>query len=92
MHEEPLQLIPNDLRAAVEKEVGLYSEGTGRPRCRYMRDNEYGGRIEDVPVQRVAFSEKDRVGLGTFTPADPKCVTGDTLVLTGEGLRAIEEI
>ncbi len=92
MHEEPLHLIPNELRADVEKEFGLYIEGDLCPRCRYMLDNEYGGRIEDVPVQRVAFSEKYRVGIGTFTPSDPKCVTGDTLVLTGEGLRTMEEI
>ncbi len=72
MHEEPLHLIPLDLRADVEKEFGLYIEGDLCPHCRYMVDNQYHGRIEEVPVKRIAFSEKYRVGIGTFTPSDPK--------------------
>lgn len=72
MHEEPLHLIPQDLRPDVEKEFGLYIEGDLCPHCRYMVDNQYSGRIEDVPVKRIAFSEKYRVGVGTFTPSDPK--------------------
>ncbi len=72
MHEEPLHLIPQDLRPDVEKEFGLYIEGDLCPHCRYMVDNQYGGRIEAVPVKRIAFSEKYRVGVGTFTPSDPK--------------------
>nr|HET6905044.1 LAGLIDADG family homing endonuclease [Ktedonobacteraceae bacterium] len=92
MHEEPLHLIPNDLRPDVEKEFGLYIEGDLCPHCRYMIDNQYRGRIEDVPVKRITFSEKYRVGVGTFTPSDPKCVTGDTLVLTDNGLQTMEDI
>jgi serine protein kinase len=72
MHEEPLHLIPQDLRADVEKEFGIYIEGDLCPHCRYMIDNQYAGRIENVPVKRLAFSEKYRVGVGTFTPSDPK--------------------
>ncbi|WP_052890014.1 PrkA family serine protein kinase [Thermogemmatispora carboxidivorans] len=72
MHEEPLHLIPQELRPDIEKEFGLYIEGDLCPRCRYTLDNEYHGRIEDVPVQRIAFSEKYRIGIGTFTPSDPK--------------------
>ncbi|GAC1649493.1 MAG: PrkA family serine protein kinase [Ktedonobacteraceae bacterium] len=72
MHEEPLHLIPNDLRADVEKEFGIYIEGDLCPHCRYMVDNQYRGRIEEVPVKRTTFSEKYRVGVGTFTPSDPK--------------------
>jgi serine protein kinase len=72
MHEEPLHLVPTDLRADVEREFGLYVEGDLCPHCRYMVDTEYRGRIEDVPVKRIAFSEKYRIGVGTFTPSDPK--------------------
>src|SRR5260370_5197290 len=28
--------------------------------------------MESVPVRRMAFSEKHRQGIGTFTPSDPK--------------------
>ena len=72
MHEEPLHLIPNELRPDVEREFGMYIEGDLCPHCRYMVDNQYKGRIEDIPVKRIAFSEKYRVGVGTFTPSDPK--------------------
>ncbi len=72
MHEEPLHLIPHELRAEVEREFGIYVEGELCPHCRYMIDNNYKGRMEDVPVKRIPFSEKYRVGVGTFTPSDPK--------------------
>jgi len=72
MHEEPLHLIPNDLRPDVEKEFGLYIEGDLCPHCRFMVDTQYKGHIEDLPVKRLAFSEKYRLGIGTFTPSDPK--------------------
>lgn len=92
MHEEPLHLIPNELREEVEREFGLYVEGDLCPHCRYMVDTQYKGRIEEIPIKRMAFSEKYRVGVGTFTPSDPKCVTGDTLVLTDKGLQSMEDI
>ncbi len=72
MHEEPLHLIPTELREDVEREFGLYIEGDLCPHCRWMVEDRYGGKIEDVPVKRIAFSEKHRVGIGTFTPSDPK--------------------
>jgi serine protein kinase len=72
MHEEPLHLIPLELREDVEKEFGLYVEGDLCPHCRYMVDTQYRGRIEEVPVKRMSFSEKYRIGVGTFTPSDPK--------------------
>ncbi|HTI15815.1 MAG TPA: protein prkA [Dictyobacter sp.] len=72
MHEEPLHLIPHELRSDIEKEFGLYIEGDLCPHCRYMVDNVYHGRIEEVPVRRITFSEKYRIGVGTFTPSDPK--------------------
>jgi len=92
MHEEPLHLIPHELRADVEREYGVYIEGDLCPKCRWLLQEKYHGRIEDVPVRRIAFSEKHRQGIGTFTPSDPKCVTGDTLVLTDQGLRTMEDI
>ncbi len=72
MHEEPLHLIPNELRPDIEKEFGLYIEGDLCPHCRYMVDTQYRNRIEEVPVKRITFSEKYRIGIGTFTPSDPK--------------------
>ena len=81
MHEEPLHLIPHQLRAEVEKHYGIYIEGDLCPQCRYALEKTYGGRHEDVKVHRVVFSEKERVGIGTFSPSDPK--SQDITELTG---------
>ncbi|HEX7178050.1 MAG TPA: hypothetical protein VF240_22525, partial [Pyrinomonadaceae bacterium] len=81
MHEEPLHLIPQGLRAEIEKHYGLYIEGDLCPQCRYVLEHTYQGRHEDVMVQRVLFSEKQRVGIGTFSPSDPK--SQDITELTG---------
>src|SRR5437667_4741964 len=41
MHEEPLHLIPNDLREDVERALVLYVECDLCPHSRYMIDNQY---------------------------------------------------
>ncbi|MFL6229660.1 MAG: PrkA family serine protein kinase [Pyrinomonadaceae bacterium] len=81
MHEEPLHLIPQELRAEIDKHYGIYIEGDLCPQCRYALEHTYHGRHEDVRVQRMFFSEKDRVGIGTFSPSDPK--SQDITELTG---------
>ncbi|ATY84170.1 protein prkA [Kyrpidia spormannii] len=81
MHEEPLHLIPGPLRREVEEELGVFIEGDLCPQCQLRLENEYGGRIEDVRVERVVFSENRRVGIGTFSPSDPK--SQDIADLTG---------
>ncbi|MBI2303336.1 MAG: PrkA family serine protein kinase [Chloroflexi bacterium] len=81
MHEEPLHLIPEPLRPEIEKEHGIYIEGDLCPVCSHRLHEEYHDRIEDMPVERIAFSEKKRVGIGTFSPSDPK--SQDITELTG---------
>lgn len=81
MHEEPLHLIPESLRAEIGKRYGLYIEGDLCPQCRYNLEHVYHGRHEDVRVKRIVFSEKDRIGIGTFAPSDPK--SQDITELTG---------
>lgn len=81
MHEEPLHLIPTELRSEFEAQFGVKIEGSLCPYCRLMVHTEYGGRIEDVRVRRIVFSEEERVGIGTFTPSDPK--SQDIADLTG---------
>src|SRR3954453_15731768 len=81
MREEPLHLIPPELRAEIEKHYGIYVEGELCPQCRYKLENVYHGRHEDVLVHRIVFAEKDRIGIGTFAPSDPK--SQDITELTG---------
>ncbi|GGF73739.1 protein PrkA [Paenibacillus albidus] len=81
MHEDPLHLIPLELRPEIEKELGVRIEGNLCPSCQMRLKNEYGGDIEKVRVVRVLLSEEERVGIGTFSPSDPK--SQDIADLTG---------
>jgi serine protein kinase len=90
MHEEPLHLIPEDLRADFRKQFGVYIEGDLCPVCRWRVKNEFEGKIDNVPVHRITFSEKSRIGIGTFKPADPK--SQDVAELTGSvNIQALTE-
>lgn len=80
MHEEPLHLIPQPLRPEMEQELGVRIEGTLCPTCQW-RWRETEGDMRQFRVARLVFSERDRVGIGTFTPGDPKDL--DTSLLVG---------
>jgi serine protein kinase len=81
MHEDPLHLIPERLRPHFEQEYGIKIEGNLCPLCRFRLREEWNGEIRQVPVKRIVFSEDDRVGIGTFSPSDPK--SQDISELTG---------
>ncbi|MCD7035129.1 PrkA family serine protein kinase [Metabacillus sp. GX 13764] len=81
MHEDPLHLIPHHLREDFHKEYGIRIEGNLSPLNMMRLEKEYGGRIEDVQIERVFFSEDKRTGIGTFSPSDPK--SQDIADLTG---------
>ena len=81
MHEDPLHLIPHHLREDFHNEYGVRIEGNLSPLNMMRLEKEYGGRIEDVLVERIFLSENQRVGIGTFSPSDPK--SQDIADLTG---------
>ncbi len=81
MHEDPLHLIPQHLRADFYEEYGIKIEGNLSPLNMVRLEEEYAGRIEDVIVERIFFSEDKRTGIGTFSPSDPK--SQDIADLTG---------
>ncbi|WP_158738737.1 PrkA family serine protein kinase [Alteribacillus sp. YIM 98480] len=81
MHEDPLHLIPVHLRKEFYDEYGIRVEGHLSPLNMMRLEKEYGGNIEDVMVERIFFSEDRRVGIGTFSPSDPK--SQDIADLTG---------
>jgi serine protein kinase len=90
MHEEPLHLIPEDLRPDFKRNFGVYIEGDLCPVCRYRLEHEWSNNINNVPVQRIFLSERTRVGVGTFKPADPK--SQDVAELTGSvNIQALTE-
>ncbi|WP_280768773.1 PrkA family serine protein kinase [Salipaludibacillus daqingensis] len=81
MHEDPLHLIPQHMRKDFYNEFGIRVEGNLSPLNLMRLEKEYGGRIEDVMVERIFLSEDRRVGVGTFSPSDPK--SQDIADLTG---------
>lgn len=81
MHEDPLHLIPHHLRNDFYEEYGIRIEGSLSPLNTMRLEKEYDGRIENVMIERITFSEDKRVGIGTFTPSDPK--SQDIADLTG---------
>ena len=81
MHEEPLHLVPEELRADFKRQFGVHIEGDLCPVCQWKLRHEWGDNIQDVPVVRIKFSERERTGIGTFKPSDPK--SQDVSELTG---------
>ncbi|AUJ24766.1 PrkA family serine protein kinase [Virgibacillus dokdonensis] len=81
MQEDPLHLIPPHLRQEFFEEYGIRIEGSLSPLNTMRLEKEYNGKIEDVRVERIFFSEDKRVGIGTFSPSDPK--SQDIADLTG---------
>ncbi|MEK6554990.1 MAG: serine protein kinase, partial [Bdellovibrionota bacterium] len=97
MHEDPLILIPNELRARLCEELNRGSKddfkvnivGELCPPSRFIFKallEKYNGQTEKVlqhvRVKRLVLSEADRVGIGTFQPKDEK--NQDSTELTGD--------
>ncbi len=97
MHEEPLLLIPEEMRGQVYDELNRGQEGTYRinvegelsPPSRYIFKGlmeKYNGDLmkvlSHVKVRRLVLSESDRIGIGTFQPKDEK--NQDSTELTGD--------
>ena len=71
IREEPLNLIPEEHRAYWEKELGVKIDGSLCPVCQAKYDEGLVSWSE-TPVVEMKFSEKQRSGIGTFLPSDPK--------------------
>lgn len=97
MNEEPLLLIPDELRGAVVDAINKGQEGSYRmtidgelsPPSRYIfrqllekYDGDLKKVLSHVRVRRMFLSEADRIGIGTFQPKDEK--NQDSTELTGD--------
>ncbi len=71
-HENPMNLIPHAVRPDFRNKYGLHIEGELCPMCSLNLKEKYDNDIYKVPVKRIFFSEKDRMGIGTFLPGDQK--------------------
>tara|TARA_B100000609_G_scaffold199594_1_gene204646 strand:- start:12055 stop:14148 length:2094 start_codon:yes stop_codon:yes gene_type:complete len=96
MNDEPLNLIPMDIRKQFLLDVGIDLDAHRinlpndlNPACRHVFNslmNKYDGDLvkvlSHVTVKRLILSEQDRVGIGTFQPKDEK--NQDSTELTGD--------
>jgi serine protein kinase len=97
MNQEPLLLIPEEARAAVEerlnrgskREYRIAIQGELDPVSRHFfrilmerHKGDWTKVVSHVRVRRLLLSEKDRVGIGTFQPKDEK--NQDSTELTGD--------
>jgi serine protein kinase len=89
MHEEPLHLVPDALRAQAHEHTQVPVEGGLCPVCRWRLEQEFDGDFLNFPIERIYFSEARRVGIGTFEPGDPKSMSMEQLT-GGLDFRAIE--
>lgn len=81
MFEEPLHLIPRHLREEFEQMLGVRIEGDLCPVCRFNLKENHKKRYEEVRVETVNFSIRNRKGVGVVPPVDPN--NQDTSVLIG---------
>jgi serine protein kinase len=89
MHEEPLHLVPDALRAEARQHTGVPVDGGLCPVCQWRLEHELGGDFLNYPIQRIRFSEARRIGIGTFEPGDPKSMSMEHLT-GGLDFKAIE--
>ena len=96
MNEEPLKLIPADVREQAISALGLerdgyrpYIRGNLNPACRFIfrelmlhYKGDWSKVVRHVRVKRLLLSEEDRIGVGTFQPKDEK--NQDSTELTGD--------
>ncbi|MDR4215703.1 protein prkA, partial [Bacillus paralicheniformis] len=68
----PLHLIPQHLRVDCYTEYAIRIQGDMAVLNVMRLEREYGGRVEDVKVERILFSGDKGTGSGTFRPSDPK--------------------
>lgn len=81
IREEPLHLIPQNLREKFSKILGVYIEGDLCPVCRNRLIEDFQGEYERFPVKMGTFSIRGRRGVGVVPPTDPN--TQDISILIG---------
>src|SRR5471032_2686113 len=81
VHESPLHLVPQTMRAAFRDGYGADIQGELCPHCRARLEEQHHGDFLRMPVERIMISEAGRCGVGTYAPHDPS--TADLADLVG---------
>lgn len=75
IHEDPMHLIPEGKRKDIWNQYGIKIEGHLCPICQFKLRTDWNRNLKEVPVERVYIDEEDRVGIGTFAPAEKNDMT-----------------
>ena len=75
IHEDPMHLIPENKRQDIWTQYGIKIEGHLCPVCQFKLRTDWNRNLKEVPVERVYIDEEDRVGIGTFAPAEKNDMT-----------------
>lgn len=70
LNEDPMHLIPENKRKEIKTKYGIHIEGKLCPACQFRFETDWKRNINNVPVTRVYISEENRIGIGTFAPAE----------------------
>lgn len=70
LHENPLHLIPQSKRKEIKEKYNIHIEGKLCPICQFKFETDWNRNINNVPIERIYISEENRVGIGTFAPAE----------------------
>jgi serine protein kinase len=98
MNEEPLKLLPEDIKESIISKINstldkddyrIKLDGALNPVNEFyynqlmeLHGGDYRKVLDHIVVRRVALSEKNRIGIGTFQPKDEK--SQDATELTGD--------
>jgi len=81
VREEPLHLLPRNLRSQFEEMLGVHIEGDLCPICRHRLMDEFNGEYEKFPIVQSSFSQRGRRGISVVPPMDAN--SQDVSVLIG---------
>jgi serine protein kinase len=70
IHEDPMHLISEKDRHDLWKKYAIKVEGKLCPVCQFRFETDWKKNLNHVPVTRVYASEDNRIGVGTFAPAE----------------------
>lgn len=85
IQEEPLRLVPKNLREGIEQKLGLRKgsiKGWPCPLCQWRLRNEFDGDFTCFPVVQADYSVEREVGIGVLPPADENSM--DVSLLIGQ--------
>ena len=107
MNEDPLKILPEELRVKFiaelsrgrKSEYKIQIKGDLNPASRYVYtelmkyyDGDWNKVMEHIRVRRLIFSEKDRVGIGTFQPRDEKNQDATEFNIANRGMIEFVEV